>query len=307
MEVRLGASGLLLTGCDAVLTRTQEWEYIWKSPYKLTLVRCLFVLARYLALLIHVWVSLPVYEVKTNAFYFSTDVALASIMTAKYQRPKRTPEHLCMPFLVFHVISGQSMLFVLHLILTLRVYALYNKSRTVGVFLLTLLVGGFAGSTVSVVRGCLHATIKSVGPCLHSRPERPLLILLCGELLIQLILHGLTWKRTIWDFRRFTLLPSALLSVLNRDGLKIFTGTSVAIIATAILKRGTLIAFVFPFLISFVSASGTRAILHLQILSASNQATPSLLKSSKEVELTTIDFTTWEAPWSTSTFLDPEQ
>ncbi|KIK63289.1 hypothetical protein GYMLUDRAFT_463566 [Collybiopsis luxurians FD-317 M1] len=60
MSERLGGSilGLLLTGCDVISSRKQELEHIWKRPFQLTLVRGLFILARYLAIAIHIICSL---------------------------------------------------------------------------------------------------------------------------------------------------------------------------------------------------------------------------------------------------------
>jgi hypothetical protein len=123
-----------------------------------------------------------------------------------------------------------------------------------------------------------------------------------GELIIQFILHGLAWKRTLWDLR--STLPSqpALLSVLNRDSLRVFMGISVAMtaIAIAVTTQGQPGLFIFPLFISFLSAASTRTILNLQTLHAANdtEAASSRLKA---LELTEIDDL---ATWDTSTFLD---
>ncbi|KIK63288.1 hypothetical protein GYMLUDRAFT_40993 [Collybiopsis luxurians FD-317 M1] len=77
-------------------------------------------------------------------------------------------------------------------------------------------------------------------------------------------------------------------------------------ICVGVLKRGTSLGFVFvfPLLITLISASGTRTILNLQALSVD---VASSSKSSDQIELTTIeDLTTWEAPWDTSTLLNEE-
>ncbi|KIK64616.1 hypothetical protein GYMLUDRAFT_240589 [Collybiopsis luxurians FD-317 M1] len=249
----------------------------------MTLVRGLFILARYLAIIIHI-----------------ADIVLTSVITAKTGEHKQMSEHLCMSLIIFRLASGQSMLLILHFISMLRVFALYNQSILVGVFLLVLIVVGSAGPTVNMLRGFTGAKIESPGYCFHktsltARTRYSVLILICGELVIQLILHGLAWKRTIWEFRRLTLFRPTLISVLNRDGLKMFAGILVAIIAitVAAFKRGTAAVFIFPLFITFVSASGTRTILNLQALS--NEAAPSSPKSTNQVELTGVeDLTSWE-------------
>ncbi|KAF5390377.1 hypothetical protein D9757_005307 [Collybiopsis confluens] len=113
----------------------------------------------------------------------------------------------------------------------------------------------------------------------------------CGELFIQLVLHGLAWKRTIWDFRSANIAFSqsqtatALLSVLNRDA-------GMSAIGVGMFKRGLPTVFIFP---SRASSS----------------------RSTKAVELSTIvfedtnpsisrDMVHWGSgtPWDTTTFLD---
>ena len=43
-----------------------------------------------------------------------------------------------------------------------------------------------------------------------------------GEFSIHLIIHGLALKHTAWDLRHYTLSQPLLISMLNRDGLKVF-------------------------------------------------------------------------------------
>ncbi|KIK58670.1 hypothetical protein GYMLUDRAFT_694703 [Collybiopsis luxurians FD-317 M1] len=132
MEARLVASvlGLFLTGCDIISTRRQELEYVWRRPFQLTLVRVLFILARYLAVVIQI-----------------VDIVLISVMSAKTGRHEPIPELLCISLLLFRIVSCQCMLLVLHLVLMLRVFALYNQSLLVGVSLLVLIIMGFVGPT----------------------------------------------------------------------------------------------------------------------------------------------------------------
>ncbi|KIK64611.1 hypothetical protein GYMLUDRAFT_240585 [Collybiopsis luxurians FD-317 M1] len=207
-----------------------------------------------------------------------------------------------------------------------QVFALYNQSILVGTFLVILIVVGFAGPTVVLGWAFAQAKIEFSGFCsqkisLTPQSRYSSLIFTCGVLAIHLVLHGLAWKRTIWDFRLITLFRPTMISVLNRDGLKMFAGTlgitlfliaslvqplmvipvlvATIAIVVAVFKRGVAIVFIFPLLITCVSVSGTRTILNLQALSDEAGSSP---KSRNQVELTGIeDLTAWEAPWDTST------
>ncbi|KIK69471.1 hypothetical protein GYMLUDRAFT_35537 [Collybiopsis luxurians FD-317 M1] len=242
METRLGSSvlGLLITGFDVAATRKKELEYVWAKPFRLTFVRFLFILARYMALLIHI-----------------IDISLTSVVTATFLRTKQAPERSCTMLVVFHTVSLNIMLLVLHSILMIRVFALYDRSFRMGVFLLILLVGGFAGSTVGILHalrqypilGEFNETCLDLKALEKRSIQNPLLVFVStGELCFQFILHGLAFKRTAWDLPRVLFSRPALLSVLNRDGLKIFISMLVAMIAgsVAVLKKRKLVGFLFP-------------------------------------------------------------
>ncbi|KIK67272.1 hypothetical protein GYMLUDRAFT_861995 [Collybiopsis luxurians FD-317 M1] len=296
-QVSAAVLGLLTTGCDALLTRQREVEYVWKRPFQLSLVRCLFILARYLALLIHI------------AF-----IALSSVMTAKYSHIQHIPEDICMSSQIFQTISCYSMLLLLQLILMLRVFALYERSLWISVFLLILLIGRLLWSAVVILYtfgNFADRNLKFSGPCvphvvLDERPMRsPVVIFISGELFVQIFLHGLAWKRTIWDLRRFSFSRPALISVLNRDSLKVFIGIVVAMIAISVaaVKRGIPALFIFPQFISLISILGTRTILNLQTLySETDEAAPSSEKS-QGIEFTTIHES---AVWDAATFLNAD-
>ncbi|KAF5350818.1 hypothetical protein D9757_013534 [Collybiopsis confluens] len=269
---------LFLLGCDGVRTRKQEVEFIWSKPVRLTLVRCLFILVRYLAVLIHIG-----------------DIVLAVLI---FGAPQHPPHSLCISMLLFRATSCQSMFLVLHLILMLRVFALYNQNLRMGGFLLALIVIAFAASTGGVIRGFLHADIEFDGPCFpkklnKNRRENPMLIVACKELFIQLVLHGLTWKRTMYDLRGIRI-PSQpqLLSVLHRDGLRVFMG----ILVNFDDQAPDCIYFGFGNEDNSQSSDSTYS---------SDEAT---ISSPKEVELTVIESVIeWDTPWDTSTILGVEQ
>ncbi|KAJ4483272.1 hypothetical protein J3R30DRAFT_3447332 [Lentinula aciculospora] len=115
MEALLPSSvlGLLVAGCDFALTRHKEQEYVWtrKKPFRLTFVKCLFILVRYLAFLIHI-----------------VNIILSTIWTVKFSDAERPPEEVCRSLMVFQIASSYSMLFLLQMILMLR--GLFTISRS---------------------------------------------------------------------------------------------------------------------------------------------------------------------------------
>ncbi|KAE9411315.1 hypothetical protein BT96DRAFT_911932 [Gymnopus androsaceus JB14] len=110
MRAQIVASGfgLLITSCDSFLTRRKELEYVWNSR-KPTFVRSLFILARYLAVLIHI-----------------ASIVLTSIWTARFRdHPGQRPtDEVCMTWQIFQAVSCYSMLLILELIMSIRVFAL---------------------------------------------------------------------------------------------------------------------------------------------------------------------------------------
>ncbi|KIK58044.1 hypothetical protein GYMLUDRAFT_704791 [Collybiopsis luxurians FD-317 M1] len=192
----------------------------------------------------------------------------------------QAPEYFCISLQAFQSVSSQSMLLILHLILMLRVLALYHRSRFIGASLLLLIIARFAGVTVGVLRGVARtpSPLKFSGPCLievvpgTSAVENPFLPFVFGELITQVILHGLAWKRTIWDLRVLASRPPWF-SVLNRDNLNVFIGIAVAMIAmtvSAVKKLGMANVFIFPLWITFLSSAETRIILNLHTLPPSD-------------------------------------
>ncbi|KAE9397611.1 hypothetical protein BT96DRAFT_921302 [Gymnopus androsaceus JB14] len=124
MQTRIIASvlGLLVTSCDSFLTRHKELEYVWKRPLQLTFVRCLFILARYLALLIHIG-----------------NIVLASIWTFRFSGHQQPTDDACMTWFIFQTASYYTMVLILQLILSfplitslLQYLTLYRQRRMAG-------------------------------------------------------------------------------------------------------------------------------------------------------------------------------
>ncbi|KAF9063038.1 hypothetical protein BDP27DRAFT_1368323 [Rhodocollybia butyracea] len=110
MNLQVGASvlGLVLTGCDITFTWQAEVQYIWRKPLRITFVRCLFVLMRYLPVAFHIiWIH----------------------------GAEQVPEEHCKIIEIFRVVTRSILLLSLDLILMLR-----------GVFLLFVLAIRIASS-----------------------------------------------------------------------------------------------------------------------------------------------------------------
>ncbi|KAJ3777888.1 hypothetical protein FB446DRAFT_716042 [Lentinula raphanica] len=293
--------GLLATGCDYALTRRKEKNYAWnrEKPLRITFVKILFVLARYLAFVIHI-----------------VNIVLSSIWTVKFQGCSQLPDEACRKLLVFQIISSYSMLLILQMILMLRVFALYNRSTSMGLFLFSIFVCRLAVSAYTSFGESAHSprNLKFGKYCIPriSLTEQSVgnstLVFIYGELIIQVIIHGLSWKRTMWDLRHYSNSYSRppLLSVLDKDSLRVFMGISVAMTAVGLstVKITLPVAFVFPLFISLISALGCRAILNLQTLvdASLEIGRPSI---QNKAELTTVhgsNMTSWDAPWELATF-----
>ncbi|KAF9017970.1 hypothetical protein BDP27DRAFT_202469 [Rhodocollybia butyracea] len=122
--------GPVAIGCDFALTRRGEAQYLWTKPLRVTVVRCLFILIRYLPIAMH---------------------TIGLIFAARgYIGTQQVPEEYCMNILIFETIASYIMLILLEVVLMLRVFALYDRSRTIGIFLVAVLISRIAGSVYTV-------------------------------------------------------------------------------------------------------------------------------------------------------------
>ncbi|KAE9411326.1 hypothetical protein BT96DRAFT_911939 [Gymnopus androsaceus JB14] len=259
MQAQIGASvlGLLLTSCDSLLTRHKELEYVWNSR-RPTFVRCLFILAKYLAFSIHIG-----------------NIVLTSLWTIRFRGHERPTEDVCMTWQIFQSATCYIMLLILELILSLKV----------GIFLSTMLAGRMAG-TIYVIRNRVDAQqLKFTRHCISE---------VIGEIAVQLVIHGLALRRTFWDLRHYTFARPPLFSVLNRDGLKIFAAISLAMVSIGVSagREAIPVVLIYPIFISLISTAVCRTILNLQTLDITTRETPS---SERNKEFTSInDISIWD-------------
>ncbi|KAF9071907.1 hypothetical protein BDP27DRAFT_1418719 [Rhodocollybia butyracea] len=217
---------------------------------------------------------------------------------------ERALEKDCITIMIFRSLSSYSMLLLLELVLMLRVFALYDRSRAIGIFLLFLLALRISTSTYTVqdhIR--FPKKMKLTRNCMtkldFKDPRDPVFVFIYGELAVHMAILGLAMKRTIWDLRQYS---HSLFPILNRDGLKVFGAIGVAMIAVAVgsVKTGVPSIFIYPIFIAIVSAAGCHTILNLQkVKLASADANSSEPK--KDIELTTIENGSTSI-WDTRTF-----
>ncbi|KAE9384695.1 hypothetical protein BT96DRAFT_1026822 [Gymnopus androsaceus JB14] len=200
-----------------------------------------------------------------------------------------------MTWQIFQAASCYTMLLILQLILSIRVFALYEQSLKVGAFLSMVLTGKMAGSIYITWNGLMDQQFTFTENCILNyavadHPTgNPVVLFMIGEIVVHLVIHGLAWKRTYWDLRRNTFEQPPLVSVLNRDNLKVFAAISVAMISIGVAagRNAVPVMFIYPVFISLVSTAGCRAILNLQNLDMTTGEGPSS-EQNKE-EFTTIN------------------
>jgi len=247
-------------------------------------VRSLFILARYLAFSIHI-----------------ASIALTSIWTVRFRGHQRPTEEVCMTWQIFQAATCYSMLLILELIMSVRVFALYEQSLKMGAFLSMMLTGKMAGSIYMTWNGVDNPQFTFTDNCISTmsvgeRPNgNPVMLFIIGEIATHLVIQGLAWKRTYWDLRRYTFARPPLFSILNRDNLKVFAAISVGMVSIGVSagRNAVPVMFIYPFFISLVSAAGCRAILNLQGLDMTTGETPSS-EQNKEVFTTINGISTWD-------------
>ncbi|KAI3618114.1 hypothetical protein WG66_005563, partial [Moniliophthora roreri] len=230
MNTQLVASclGLTLTVYDIYLTRKEEKTLIWRFPFRLTIVKTIYVLSRYVGL------TYQMYNVVRSAYW-------------KY-RYITIPQDSCASHLIFKTSGTQGLTVILHVILMLRVYALYNKSLAIILFLTILYALRFSATLWTVVRNwdAYIAYFKHI--CFTTElvnPRPGLTLLAVAEILFQIVIHTLTMKKT-WMLPGTWSKTPTLTSVLTRDGFYVFS--AVFVVSTAVVagsfRRGPAALFI---------------------------------------------------------------
>ncbi|TFK37875.1 hypothetical protein BDQ12DRAFT_684773 [Crucibulum laeve] len=127
-------AALIVLVCDYVANLTDEYNYIWKRP--ITAPKLIYIFARYLGLLAHIF-------------------NIVLVFTVFSRLPVK--RHLCEALFMFLIGVCCALLAALDFILMLRVYVLYNRSWKVALSLIALLA-----TEAALVSTCLTRTLPLV-------------------------------------------------------------------------------------------------------------------------------------------------
>ncbi|ESK91063.1 hypothetical protein Moror_1158 [Moniliophthora roreri MCA 2997] len=250
MNVQLVASclGLALNACDMYLTRKEEKALIWRSPFRVTIVKILYILSRYLGL------TCQIYNVSRSAYW--------------KHRYTTIPQHSCDSHLVFKTLGAQSLLAILHIILMLRVYALYNKTFSMVLILMLIYAARLAATIWTTLKHWDVYKMDFDYICFTTEPLNSgygMIIFITAEALFEIIIHTLIARKT-WSLPGTWSKTPTLMSVLTRDGFYVFFAIFVGMVSAlgGSRGRGPATLFVNPLLVFVISCAGSRVIIRLQ-------------------------------------------
>ncbi|KAF9463219.1 hypothetical protein BDZ94DRAFT_630965 [Collybia nuda] len=229
---------------DTFLNFSDECQYIWR-----TAVKMIYIFSRWFGITMQiincVWVSSP------------------TLSHSELQ-----PE-TCQRWFGVQTLTLLTLLSALEIILALRVFALYNQNRKIGIFLAIILLGAFV---VSLIFGVL--TLRSLdfdGNC--SAPSSPREVAYFSAVVISV--HSLMWGLTVHK-RNFgshdTLTRVPIVRLVMRDGAWVF------IVVCSMIMAITPYSFVinveahiiYPWPTTLMSIFICRLILNMQHLKTDN-------------------------------------
>ncbi|KIM90264.1 hypothetical protein PILCRDRAFT_811985 [Piloderma croceum F 1598] len=236
------------------LTLDDEVEHIWRLPN--TPIKWLYFFIRYFGL-----------ASQTGHRIFS--MWIASTMTA-------TPL-ICTTFHTLLAVTAQSLLTCMHIILMLRVFALYNRKRWIGILLLSLLAAQNATQAVCMVYVVPALTFNPM--CHLDQMPRVAAMHSFVTLSTQIFILGLTvvqyfvalragWGRT------------PLMKLMIRDGALAFIATSAVSFSATIFIIFQVDALGIHFLWwsqAIISIAGARLIVNMQRLAIPQRQDPAVL------------------------------
>ncbi|KAJ8095895.1 hypothetical protein PM082_022795 [Marasmius tenuissimus] len=278
MNAKLAASclGFVMTAADWCLCWKDEKRIIWRLPLKITAANVLYIGTNYSSFFIH-----------------AADVAITFFSRIKHPYGV-VPYNVCMVHFVFMSIVASVLCALLHLILMLRVYALYGKNRYMGVFLSLALIGRTAAllgifSVYDYTPEYKNPFGRECALTIHLHANVMIFVII--ELALHAVWCGLTLLKT-WSLREY---PTQNFSpVLNRDALLVWgavLGVFVVVLAgTHKTRLADIVSIcVFPLLVSVTCRSGCRVVIHLQRLSETEGSE----KESEDLVFSTVD-STWD-------------
>ncbi|ESK92813.1 hypothetical protein Moror_9145 [Moniliophthora roreri MCA 2997] len=279
MNTQLAAScvGLSLTFSDMYFTRKEERALVWRYPSQITTVKALYLLSRYMGLACQLY-----------------NFSLSATWRHRYH-PEPVPLHICASYAAFKGFACCGLLATLHIILMLRVYALYGKSLKIGIILILIYALRHCAMIWAMTRNWdVYMDTKFDHICTASHTvndDAGTAVFVIGEVAMQVVIHALTVSKTSGLAVAYSTTPT-LVSILNRDGLYVLVaifGALTAVVASS-YEESPVSAFICPLFILLTSCAGCRVILNLR---KSEETEPA---QGQDIMFSTID-----SAWDTMT------
>jgi hypothetical protein len=190
----------------------------------------------------------------------------------------------CAIWFRFQGASLHVILALFELILIVRIFALYGKSRKVGVFLMLAMCTELGVMAFSAVR--LHRSLRFDGSCLVLNTPKESLALGFAVVIMQGLLWGMTWYKQV-TLPRTSRSHKPVVSVMFRDGLAVFLIISALLICSVFFSmfKYQLSNSVWSIFVTLLSISGCRVIMNMQRLKYRQDVS--------EIELSTIIHTSF--------------
>ncbi|KAF9463218.1 hypothetical protein BDZ94DRAFT_1259404 [Collybia nuda] len=267
---------------DGLLSFSDEYKYIWRGPW--TAVKVIYIFSRWFGITIQI-----------------INCALVSSPTFSLSQ---LPPEICRQWFGFQTFAGSCLLGTLVAVLALRVYALYNKDRRIGILLIVILSTTFI---ISVVLGIL--TVRALqfdGNCgaptppkeaayfrhhlflqhsIHSTDIHTYSVLLISvhSLMLILTIH----KRNIGSHDG-TRVP--VIRVVIRDGAWVFIAVCAMLSVMVLYSFAIIVAahVLFPWPITMVSIFTCRLVLNMQRLKVDDPEVHSDLTSCIDVDSSSL-------------------
>ncbi|KAF8881261.1 hypothetical protein BD779DRAFT_1025932 [Infundibulicybe gibba] len=240
---------LVFLAWDLVVTFGDEYEYVWKQNW--TPVKCIYLFCRYFSLVAQI----------VNYVIAQGPISRVPVAHA-----------ICKAWYTFQSLSTTSLLCSVNALLMLRIYALYDWSRRIAIFLVILFFVDVISLSTQGLHLCVNASIFDQACLMVETPPGVL-----GPSIEILVVQGALWGMTWWKSNRsqpWTRTP--LLNLVMRDGAFVFVGIFAILVITipyALLVK-SVGHFFFPWftsLLAFAACKLTINLLRLDTLGASTQ------------------------------------
>ncbi|KAF8191150.1 hypothetical protein BJ912DRAFT_964215 [Pholiota molesta] len=248
---------------------TEEIDYLWRTPFRA--VTCLYALARYFPFCVQI-----------------VNLALSEIIHAS---PSPT---LCVYTFTAKIISAQLLSTCIETILMIRVYALYNRTRRTGLFLLAIMI---SGTSLELTAAVLCVSKLRPGPrgTICNTKESPIEALVAfviggglihGTILVMTISKVAIHRKTGW-------MRTPLVAVLLRDGVFVFLVLSAVLAAfiTVETAHGDSVLWwnvVYSWYVALLSIVGCRLVLNMRKLAVQRPLNEQNSSPADSIQLTSF-------------------